>query len=537
MMRFYKEDYYMKNKQIIKVLSVLFAVTIPVGMFCVTANAAEYDPDTFVAGEAPVQGDDNDLPSSYSSVEQGYVTDIKNQRYNDCWAYSTLAALESKLLKEGYQTENMNETHLNLWAMTRSDGNGWVRSYTGAGLVYTGSGYLTSWQGGVLMSDAGNITITSDSKGDDAATDLARYGVTDIRYLSGEDRATIKRAIYENGAAVAAYSHVTSYYKDRMTYYLPKSYSGSVNGHLVTAVGWDDNYPKENFSTPPEHDGAWLMKNSWGSNNALGGYFWLSYEDKYVFSAEKFVPVYTIEGIEEITERKKLIQNEIYGAICDFDYIEKNNLTFLNRFDFDRDFFVLDKVIFETRKKNADYTIYLIPDENGAPTTDEAQWQELYRGKTDYAGYICADIDNIEVNGSASVGVKINSPDGISAIGSGEWLSVSGSPGSYFFRPQSKYGMSYIYEDGKMTDVMQWFKDTFNNDLGGTLVIKALTVTPETGDVNLDGKIDINDATLIQQYLAELKTLSTNQQKIADMDASGDLNINDATAIQIKIAE
>ena len=114
---------------------------------------------------------------------------------------------------------------------------------------------------------------------------------------------------------------------------------------------------------------------------------------------------------------------------------------------------------------------------------------------------------------------------------------MSGSPGSYFFRPQSKYGMSYIYEDGKMTDVMQWFKDTFNNDLGGTLVIKALTVTPETGDVNLDGKIDINDATLIQQYLAELKTLSTNQQKVADMDASGDLNINDATAIQIKIAE
>ena len=77
MMRFYKEDYYMKNKQIIKVLSVLFAVTIPVGMLCVTANAAEYDPDTFVAGEAPVQGDDNDLPSSYSSVEQGYVTDIR----------------------------------------------------------------------------------------------------------------------------------------------------------------------------------------------------------------------------------------------------------------------------------------------------------------------------------------------------------------------------------------------------------------------------------------------------------------------------
>ena len=527
----------MKQKRLKKILSVLFAVTIPAGMFSVTASAAEYDPDALVAAETVEQGDDSGLPSAYSSVDQGYVTNIKSQHYNDCWAYSTLAALESKLLKEGYKTENMNESHLNLWAMTRSDGNGWIRSYTGAGLVYTGSGYLTSWQGGVFMSDAGNISISSSSKGDDAATNLARYGVTDIRYLSGEDRATIKRAIYENGSAMAAYSHITAYYKDKLSYYLPKSYSGKVNGHMVVAVGWDDNYPKENFSTPPEHDGAWLIKNSWGNNNALGGYFWISYEDKYVFSADKFVPVYTIEGIEEITERKKLIQNEIYGAICDFDYIEKNNLTFLNHFDFDENFFVLDKIIFETRKKNTEYTLYLIPDEEGLPTTNETKWQELYQGTTDYAGYICADIDNIEVNGSASVGVKINSPDGISAIGSGEWLDLSGSPGTYLFRPQSKYGMSYIYEDGKMTDVMQWFKEAFSNDLGGTLVIKALTIAPEAGDVNLDGKIDINDATLIQQYLAELKTLSDNQKKIADNDESGELNINDATAIQFKIAE
>ena len=527
----------MKQNRLIKLISILFAATIPAGMFCMTANAAEYDPDAFIAADAPEQGDDSGLPSSYSSVEQGYVTSIKKQHYNDCWAYSTLAALETKLLKNGYQEVNMSEPHLNLWAMTRSDGNGWIRSYSDAALVYTGTGYLTSWQGGVLESDAGSITLTTNSKGDDAANNLARFGVTEIRYLSGEDRATIKRAIYENGAAMAAYSHITSYYKDRLTYCLPKSYSGRANGHMVTAVGWDDNYPKENFSTPPEHDGAWLIKNTWGNNNAEGGYFWISYEDKYIFSADKFIPVYAIESFEEITDRKKLIQNEIYGAICDFDYIEKNNLTFLNHFEFDKDFFVLDKVIFETRKKNADYTIYLIPDENGVPTADEAEWRELYRGVTDYAGYICADIDNIEIGGSASVGVKINSPDGISAIGSGEWLDLTGSPGKYLFRPQSKYGMSYIFDDGKMTDVMQWFKNEYNNDLGGTLVIKALTITPESGDVNLDGKIDINDATLIQQFIAEIKELSANQKTIADIDESGDVNINDATAIQFKIAE
>ncbi|MBR4445309.1 MAG: hypothetical protein IKS37_05390 [Solobacterium sp.] len=37
--------------------------------------------------------------------------------------------------------------------------------------------------------------------------------------------------------------------------------------HAVTIVGWDDNYPRENFISehmPPEN-GAWLVKNSSGS--------------------------------------------------------------------------------------------------------------------------------------------------------------------------------------------------------------------------------------------------------------------------------
>ena len=75
--------------------------------------------------------------------------------------------------------------------------------------------------------------------------------------------------------------------------------------HAVTIVGWDDNYPKENFikgHRPPEN-GAWLVKNSWGSeeeefpykgpgwgieneNGEHTGYFWLSYYDKTLNSPE-----------------------------------------------------------------------------------------------------------------------------------------------------------------------------------------------------------------------------------------------------------
>ena len=84
--------------------------------------------------------------------------------------------------------------------------------------------------------------------------------------------------------------------------------------HAICIVGWDDNYSKDNFN--PDHkppaDGAWLVKNSWGSEtdyvtlpngtvvgkdtwgieDADGkhtGYFYISYYDKTLNNAETMV--------------------------------------------------------------------------------------------------------------------------------------------------------------------------------------------------------------------------------------------------------
>ena len=75
--------------------------------------------------------------------------------------------------------------------------------------------------------------------------------------------------------------------------------------HAVTIVGWDDAYATTNFleGHQPDKPGAWIVKNSWGSN-AEGveppnrkpagwgvdgaGYFYLSYYDKSFIAPETF---------------------------------------------------------------------------------------------------------------------------------------------------------------------------------------------------------------------------------------------------------
>lgn len=56
------------------------------------------------------------------------------------------------------------------------------------------------------------------------------------------------------------------------------------------------------------------------------------------------------------------------------------------------------------------------------------------------------------------------------------------------------------------------------------------------GDANMDGKVNIRDATLIQKYLAKMLSLSDEQKDYADFDLNGKVNVRDVTAIQKKIA-
>lgn len=109
--------------------------------------------------------------------------------------------------------------------------------------------------------------------------------------LSAERRDMIKRAIMQYGVVSVGihmgdmsydnYNPKTGAYYSGLAYYLDDPENGVTTDHAVAIVGWDDEYPRENFAeaTRPQNNGAWIIRNSWGEDWADGGYFYVSYEE------------------------------------------------------------------------------------------------------------------------------------------------------------------------------------------------------------------------------------------------------------------
>ena len=65
-----------------------------------------------------------------------------------------------------------------------------------------------------------------------------------------------------------------------------------------------------------------------------------------------------------------------------------------------------------------------------------------------------------------------------------------------------------------------------------SFTIGSVSQDYEIGDVNLDGYVNINDATIIQKYSIELCELNETQIKLADINSDSVVNVSDATRIQ-----
>ena len=275
-------------------------------------------------------------PAKYSSVEQGYITPVKNQgQWGICWAFSSTAISEASLIKEfpdKYKADTLDlSENLFSYMISHPSVYGKLNS-SGDYAKYTASSnteYLTAggnvWNAGLaLMNGIGpyyeNSQYPYSSYGtpgivnksfteseyyelrDSGMAKLTGLYVANINQNNSNDQ--LKELILTYGAASLSYCDTTNYGRtdgkfgsdgSSYYYYCPEEYTSN---HAVTVVGWDDSIPASAFKTAPAGDGAWLIKNSWGDDSRDNGYFWLSYYDKSIMTSGVAYD-YTVDGADD----------------------------------------------------------------------------------------------------------------------------------------------------------------------------------------------------------------------------------------------
>jgi len=219
-----------------------------------------------------------DLPASYDWRAHGGVTAVKDQgSCGSCWAFATVAPLESQIKAKCGTEENLSEQYLvscnlNGWGCS----GGWFAHDYHLSLARSGDE-----PGAVLESIFPYVAANATCQGPyDHPNQLISWSYVASSY-GVPTAAAIKQAIYDYGpvaAAVCVGSHFTSYGSGIYDY--NESCSGDVN-HAITLVGWVDD--------PGPDNGYWILKNSWAPSWGEQGYMRIRYGVSKVGYAANYV--------------------------------------------------------------------------------------------------------------------------------------------------------------------------------------------------------------------------------------------------------
>lgn len=314
------------------------------------------------------------------------------------------------------------------------------------------------------------------------------YNVGDISSIDN-----IKNAIMDNGALTLGYfSGGNKYLSSSNAYYFPKTAYRTLGydnidqldkkdlstNHEISVIGWDDSYSRNNFCNTgvshnekiwdgesqkwidctftdeelrPQNDGAWICRNSWGSDWADGGYFYMSYEEPELREFVSYDIDTTDTYGDKIYQYAGVIGHRLYSNLT-------NGYTISNMYMADAAD-TLTAVSFFTFDINSDYTVRIYTD------CDDSK---------PISGTLTAT-----VSGTASEGgyhtVKLNSPIKLNAGQKFSLVMSTNDSKMYIDTNNTSKGQSFLYWS-ENAGANSAFHDTYSyGNYNFNVLLKALT--------------------------------------------------------------
>lgn len=338
------------------------------------------------------------VPTKYDLREKGRASEVRNQgRYGTCWSFAALAAMESVLLPE--ERVQYSVDHMTL----SNDFN--LNQYEG-GDYTIGMAYLASWGGPVYEAD----DPYGDEKTESGLGPVKH--IQEMQIIDGKDYEKIQEAVFKyGGVQTSIYNSLRSsqssspYFNKETNAYC---YIGTEKpNHDVVIIGWDDNYPKENFTVDLEGDGAFICQNSWGKDFGESGIFYISYYDTNIGTHNV---VYT--GIEEADNYDHIYQSDLCGWRGQLGY-NKESMYGANVYTANGAENLVAAGFYATAK-NSQYEIYVVKQ-----FEDEESFQNMIpvaSGKLSNAGYYTAEFQreiSVEPGERYAVVLHMITPDSI----------------------------------------------------------------------------------------------------------------------------
>ena len=278
------------------------------------------------------------LPSRYDSRDWGWVSPVKNQGpMGACWTFGNCGALESLLLKTTGIEYDLSENNMQN-SMLKYSKYGRVSMEEGES---DGGGlqYILSWLGVTLSAYDDYDEVGKLSPLISTPNNIHIQDAIILFHPNGTDNAAIKKAILKCGSIGVTYANYYICYNPNTSSYYNFNENEHVN-HFVSIVGWDDNYPASNFNisagmdAPPEErvnppgDGAWIVKNSYGTEFGNNGYMYMSYYDKSLMS-NSFGIAYPLDNLEYYTA---IYQTDISGEL-EKNESNESTISYKNRYN------------------------------------------------------------------------------------------------------------------------------------------------------------------------------------------------------------